>query len=51
MVAFSLFVAGFGILMAPLGWNILGAIIGSVLAFTLLLDLLKRIVAQVERHI
>ena len=51
MVAFSLFVAGFGILMAPLSWNILGAIIASVLLFTLLLDLLKRIVSQFERKI
>ncbi|HQT46967.1 MAG TPA: HAD-IC family P-type ATPase [Acidocella sp.] len=51
MVAFSLLVAGFGVLMAPLGWNILGAIIGSVLLFTLLLDLLKHMVTQVERHI
>jgi len=51
MVAFSLLVAGFGVLMAPLGWSILGAIIGSALLFTLLLDLLKHIVAQVERHI
>ncbi|GLR66613.1 plasma-membrane proton-efflux P-type ATPase [Acidocella aquatica] len=51
MVAFSLLVAGFGVLMAPLGWSILGVIIGSALLFTLLLDLLKHIVAQVERHI
>ncbi|MBB5373445.1 HAD-IC family P-type ATPase [Acidocella aromatica] len=51
MVSFSLLVAGCGILMAPLGWNILGAIIGGVLLFMLLLDLLKHIVAQVVLHI
>ncbi|MCB5946034.1 HAD-IC family P-type ATPase [Acidocella sp. KAb 2-4] len=50
-VAFSLFVAGFGILMAPLSWNILGITIASVFLFTFLLDLLKRTVALVERQI
>ncbi len=51
MVAFSLLAAGAGILMAPLGWNILGAVIVSAALFTLLLDLLKHIAARVERLI
>ncbi|HQT43759.1 MAG TPA: HAD-IC family P-type ATPase, partial [Halothiobacillus sp.] len=51
MVAFSLFVAGFGVVMAPLNWNILGIILGSVIFFTFLLGLLKPIVALLERQI
>ena len=51
MVAFSLFVARFGILMAPLSWNILGIIIASVFLFTFLLDLLKHTIALVQRQI
>ncbi len=51
MVGFSLLVAGMGILMAPLGWKILGAIMISAVVFTLLLDLLKHLVARVERRV
>jgi H+-transporting ATPase len=51
MVAFSLLVAGFGILMAPLSWNILAIIIASIFLFAFLLDLLKRAVTLVERQI
>jgi H+-transporting ATPase len=42
MVVFSMLAAGFGVLMAPLDLGVLGAILGSVVLFTLLLDLLKR---------
>ncbi|MDE1883814.1 MAG: HAD-IC family P-type ATPase [Rhodospirillales bacterium] len=51
MVGFSLLVAGMGILMAPLGWKILGAIMISGAVFMLLLDLLKHLVARVERRV
>ena len=48
MVAFSLIGAGFGVLMAPLGPGVLAAVIGSIILFTMLLDLLKRVVNQLE---
>ena len=50
MVAFSLIAAGFGVLMAPLRLGVLGAIIGSIILFTMLLDLLKHGVSRIERH-
>ncbi|GLR68000.1 plasma-membrane proton-efflux P-type ATPase [Acidocella aquatica] len=43
MAASSLMAAGFGVLMAPLGSNILAAIAASVILFLFLLDLLKRL--------
>ena len=50
MVGFSLLVAGMGILMAPLGWKILGTIMISAAVLTLLLDLLKHLAVRVERR-
>jgi H+-transporting ATPase len=50
MVGFSLLVARMGILMAPLGWKILGTIMISAAVFTLLLDLLKHLAVRVERR-
>ena len=50
MVGFSLLVAGMGILMAPLGWKILGTIMISAAVFMLLLDLLKHLAVRVERR-
>jgi hypothetical protein len=50
VVAFSLSAARFGVLMAPLRLAAIGAIIGSVILFTLLLDLLKRIINRIKPH-
>lgn len=48
MVAFSLLVAGFGILMAALSWNVLIIVTIISLLFTLLLDSLKSAVTLVS---
>ena len=50
MVAFSLFAAGFGVLMAPLSLGVLGAIVGSVVLFAMLLDLLKRVFGRIKHR-
>ncbi|WP_298283284.1 HAD-IC family P-type ATPase [Acidocella sp.] len=50
MVGFSLLVVRLGLLMAPLGWNVLGPVIFSALLFTLLLDLLKQVIARLARR-
>ncbi|MGH7070237.1 MAG: HAD-IC family P-type ATPase [Acetobacteraceae bacterium] len=44
-IAFSLIAAGLGVLMAPLRPGVLGAVVGSFVLFTMLLDLLKRAVS------